>query len=426
MAGSVVKPPASAAGSLFAWIGTLTARERSTFIACVGGWGLDAMDVQIYSFVIPALIATWGISRGEAGFLGTAALLSSAVGGWLAGYIADRFGRVRTLQIAIAWFAVFTFLSGVAQNYQQLFAARVMLGFGFGGEWAAGAVLLGEVIRPEYRGKALGTMQAGWAVGWGAAAVLYAGFFSVLSTEIAWRALFWVGILPAFLVFFVRRFVDEPPVYLKARADLLAAGDKPSFFEIFQPPLLKITFLGGLLGTGAQGGYAAVTTWLPTYLRTERHLSVLDSAGYLAVSIVGAFFGYLSGGILADKIGRRLTFLTFAVGAGAVVVVYTAVPFGNTTMLVLGAPLGFFASGVFSAMGPFFTEHFPTRVRGVGQGFAYNVGRATGALFPTLVGMLSARMPLGEAIGWFAGIAYGVMAVAAFLLPETRGKALEP
>ena len=178
------------------------------------------------------------------------------------------------------------------------------------------------------------------------------------------------------------------------------------------------------MGTGAQGGYFAVTTWLPTFLRTERHLSVLDSAGYLAVSIAGAFCGYLAGGYLADRVGRRLTFLTFAIGAGAVAVLYTAVPFGDAAMLVLGFPLGFFASGVFSAMGPFFTEHFPTRVRGVGQGFAYNIGRATGALFPTLVGVLSARMSLGHAIGLFAALAYATMAFAAFLLPETRGKAL--
>ena len=408
------------------WISTLTSKERGAFAACVGGWALDAMDVQMYSFVIPTLIATWGITRAQAGVLGTAALLASAVGGWMAGWVADRYGRVRTLQVAIAWFAVFTFLSGVAQNYQQLFLVRALLGVGFGGEWAAGAVLLGEVMRPEHRGKALGMMQAGWAVGWGAAAVLYAVFFSVLPAAIAWRALFLIGILPAALVFFVRRYVQEPEVYLKSRAELAASGDKPSFLEIFRPPLLRVTVLGGLLGTGAQGGYAAVTTWLPTYLRTERKLSVLDSTGYLAVSIAGAFFGYLSGGILADKIGRRMTFLVFAIGAGAIAVIYTSISFGNGAMLLLGFPLGFFASGVFSAMGPFFTEHFPTRVRGVGQGFAYNVGRATGALFPTLVGVLSAKMALGQAIGIFAGAAYATMAIAAFLLPETRGKALAP
>ena len=417
---AVLSQPAGALG----WVSELSARERRAFVACAGGWALDAMDVQLYSFVIPALIATWGITRGQAGVLGTAALLVSAVGGWLAGWFADRYGRVRTLQFAILWFAVFTFLSGLAQNFAQLFAARALMGLGFGGEWAAGAVLLGEVVQAKHRGKALGIMQAGWAVGWGAAALLYAGFFTWLPPQTAWRALFLVGIAPALLVFFVRRYVEEPPVYVESRARLAAHGDQISLLEIFRPPLLRITLLGALMGTGAQGGYYAVTTWLPTFLRTERKLSVLDSAGYLAVSIGGAFCGYLAAGFLADRIGRRLTFLVFAIGAGTVAVIYTMISFGNTAMLGLGFPLGFFASGVFSAMGPFFTEHFPTRVRGVGQGFAYNAGRATGALFPTLVGLLSTRMPLGEAIGLFAGIAYATMAVAAFLLPETKGKVL--
>lgn len=413
-----------AARGALGWASELSLQEKRAFAACIGGWALDAMDVQLYSFAIPALIATWGITRGQAGVLGTAALLVSAAGGWVAGWFADRFGRVLTLQVAILWFAAFTFLSGLAQNFSQLFAARAVMGLGFGGEWAAGAVLLGEVIQPRHRGKALGIMQAGWALGWGTAALLYAGFFTWLPQQTAWRALFLVGIAPALLVFWVRRYVEEPPVYVESRARLAAQGDRPSFWEIFRPPLVRVTLLGALMGTGAQGGYYAVTTWLPTFLRTERKLSVLDSAGYLAVSIVGAFCGYLAGGFLADRIGRRLTFLVFAIGAGAVAIIYTMISFGNTAMLVLGFPLGFFASGVFSAMGPFFTEHFPTRVRGIGQGFAYNAGRATGALFPTLVGVLSTRMPLGEAIGLFAGLAYATMAVAAFLLPETRGKVL--
>jgi MFS family permease len=408
------------------WLWELGPREQRACVACAGGWALDAMDVQLYSFVIPALIGTWGISRGQAGELATAALLVSALGGWLAGWVADRFGRVLTLQLAILWFAGFTFLSGLAQNFQQLFAARALMGLGFGGEWAAGAVLLGEVIRAEHRGKALGLMQAGWALGWGVAALLYALFFSILPAATAWRALFFVGILPALLVFWVRRNVEEPPIYVQSRLAMHAHGVQPSFLEIFRPPLLRVTLLGGLMGTGAQGGYYAITTWLPTFLRTERHLSILDSTGYLAVSITGAFCGYIAGGLLADRIGRRLTFLVFAIGAGVVAAIYTLVPFGNTAMLALGFPLGFFASGVFSAMGPFFTEHFPTRVRGMGQGFAYNVGRASGALFPTLVGMLSTRMALGEAIGLFAGAAYATMALAAFLLPETRGKVLAP
>jgi MFS family permease len=234
------------------------------------------------------------------------------------------------------------------------------------------------------------------------------------------------GLLPGILVFFVRRLVQEPEIYTRNKAALAAAGDRPSVLEIFRPLLLRTTVLGGLLGTGAQGGYAAVTVWLPTYLRTERHLSVLNTSGYLAVLIFGSFCGYLTGAYLADRIGRRLTFLVFAIGATLVVIGYTTAPFGDAAMLVLGFPLGFFASGVFSAQGSFYAEQFPTRVRGIGQGFTYNVGRAVGALFPALVGFLAVRLTLGGAIGIFAASAFAVMAVAAFLLPETRGKVLEP
>src|ERR1700676_5408987 len=169
------------------WLRALTSNERITFGAALGGWALDAMDVQIYSFVIPALMSLWNMSRTEAGIIGTSALISSAVGGWMGGWFADRFGRVRTLQAAILWFALFTLLSGLANNFNQLLAARSLMGFGFGGEWAAGAVLLGETIRAEHRGKALGLMQSGCAMGWGTAAVLYALLFSLLPSASAWR-----------------------------------------------------------------------------------------------------------------------------------------------------------------------------------------------------------------------------------------------
>jgi MFS family permease len=347
-------------------------------------------------------------------------LLVSAVGGWLAGWLSDRYGRVRILQISILWFAFFTLLSGLSQNIEQLFVARTLMGVGFGGEWAAGAVLLGEVIRPELRGRALGFMHSGWAIGWGTAALSYALLFSLVEAETAWRCLFFVGVVPAVLVFFLRRFVPESAVYLESREQ----EKRGSFWEIFRRPLRRVTVLGTLVGMGAQGGYNALTTWLPTFLRTQRGLSVLDSSGYLAILILGSYFGYLYGGSLSDRLGRRLTFLMFAIGAGIVVATYTLIPFSNGAMLVLGFPLGFFGAGVFSGMGPFYTEHYPTHVRGVGQGFSYNAGRAVGALFPALVGFLSNRIGLGNAIGIFACIAYGVMAISAFLLPEAAGESL--
>ncbi len=407
-----------------AWYGQMSGREKSAFWASIGGWILDAMDVQILSFVFPAIIAAFAISNADAGLIGTSTLFSSAFGGWFAGALSDRIGRVRMLQITILWFAIFTGLCGFAQSYGQLLTFRALMGFGFGGEWAAAAILVGEIIRPENRGKAVGAMQSGWAVGWGMAALLATLFFSLMPTELAWRALFWVGVTPALLVLFVRRAVDEPPVYTQTIQNLDQSGAKPNFLEIFSPAILKTTILTCILTTGAQGGYYAITTWLPTFLRTERKLTVLGSGGYLAVIIIGSFAGYIVSAWLNDRIGRRTNFILFALCSIVTVIAYTQLTIDNTTMMYLGFPLGFFASGIFSGMGPFLTELFPTRVRGSGQGFAYNFGRGIAALNPLFVGMLSAKLPLGQSIGIFAVGAYGLLILAALLLPETRGRVL--
>src|SRR5499427_9543652 len=199
------------------WYRELTRSEKRTFWACFGGWALDAMDVQIFSFVIPSIVTAFTITNADAGFIGTVTLLTSALGGWFAGALADRFGRVRTLQITIVWFAFFTFLCGFAQNYTQLLIFRALMGLGFGGEWAAGAVLMGEVIRAQHRGKAVGSVQSGWAVGWGIAALAFTLVFTLLPEALAWRALFWAGLLPALLILYVRKNVQEPPVFHATR-----------------------------------------------------------------------------------------------------------------------------------------------------------------------------------------------------------------
>jgi MFS family permease len=402
------------------WYRELGTAERRTFWACFGGWALDALDVQIYSFVVPALIALWHITNAQAGLLATSALVISAFGGWLAGMLADRVGRARLLMITVAWFAFFTFLSGFTQNFGQLLVVRGFQGLGFGGEWAAGSVLIGEVIRAADRGKAVGTVQSAWAWGWGAAAILATIIFQVFPQEIAWRALFFVGILPAFLVFYIRTKVPEPKVFKEA----IGATARRGAFDIFRGDLLPTTILGAVLATGAQGGYYAITTFLPTFLRTQRHLTVLSTGGYLAVIIVGSWLGYIVSAYLSDAIGRRKNFFIYAIGSLLIAVAYTQTEISDSMMLVLGFPLGFFASGIFSGMGPVLTELFPTSVRGAGQGFCYNFGRGLAAFFPTLVGMLSASVTLGTAIGIFAAFSYAVVILAALVLPETRGREL--
>lgn len=410
--------------SLTGFFKDMNPRERRTFWACFLGWALDAMDFMIYPLVIGTIIAMWQVERGTAGLAVTVTLIVSAIGGWLAGYLSDRIGRVRTLQITILWFSIFTLLCAFAQSFEQLMVLRALLGLGFGGEWAAGAVLIGETIRAKYRGRAVGTVQSGWAVGWGAAVLLQAVCYTMIPPEQAWRWMFALGAAPALLIFFLRRYVEEPDVSSAIRKADEKKQDRPSLFEIFSPDVLRITLFTSLLCTGAQGGYYAVTTWLPTFLRTERGLTVVGSTGYLALLIVGSFIGYVWGAYLADRIGRRKLFMMFSVLASLLVVAYTQLPISNQWMLFLGFPLGICASAYFSGIGAFLTELFPTRLRGSGQGFAYNFGRGIGALFPALVGYLSASMPLSKAIAIFAVIAYSLLLIGALLLPETRGKEL--
>ena len=407
---------------MFQWMRDLTAAERRTMAGCFGGWSLDALDVQIYSFVIPTLLTTWQISRGEAGLLGTVTLVVSSFGGWFAGALSDRYGRVRVLQITVLWYAVFTFLCGFAQNFDQLFVLRALQGLGFGAEWSAGAVLMGEMIRDKYRGRAVGFVQSGWAVGWGASALLYTLLYAMLPEATAWRVMFWIGLTPALLVLWIRRSIHEPEVFqARRRSDVSGLMQA---FTVLRPPYLATTLKVALMVTGAQGGSYALSVWLPTYLKTERHLSALNTGSYLLIHICGAFIGFLTGAYLADAIGRKRTFIVSAIGSVVCVAIYLAAPIGDGLMLILGAPLGFILYMMFSAMGPFMTELYPTEVRGAGQGFCYNSGRAIGALFPALVGFLSDRLGLGGAILLFAVLAYGVMLAALMLLPETKGRSV--
>lgn len=404
------------------WLTDLDAHERTTLIATFAGWMLDGMDVMVFSFVLPTLMVLWHLGKGQAGLLGTSSLLLSAIGGWLAGLAADRWGRVRVLQLTIVWFAFFTFLSGFTNSFEQLFMVRGFQGLGFGGEWAVGSVLIGEKIRAQYRGRAVGTTQAGWAIGWGIAALFYTILFRALPVDIAWRAMFWIGLLPSFLAVWVRHHVDEPQVFESSR-ELRVSQSSMYFLQIFSPPMLRTTLLTSLVALGAQGGYYAVSTFLPLYLNA-RGLSVIKTGGYLMVVIAGSFAGYLTSAHLADGIGRKWSLVLFAVGSFTAIAIYTVVPLSNTATLLLGFPLGFFPSGSFSPMGSFFTELFPTSLRGSGQGFAYNLGRGIGALFPALVGYFSARMPLGQAIAMFAVTAYLLMVFGVLLLPETQGREL--
>jgi MFS family permease len=404
------------------WYSEASPLERRTFWASFGGWALDALDVQMFSLAIPALIVAFGISKADAGLLGSITLFFGAFGGWLGGALGDRFGRVKALQITVATFALATFACAFATSYTQLLVLKAIQGLGFGAEWACGAVLMAEIIRPEHRGRALGAVQSAWAVGWGAAVLLSALVFTYAPAEIGWRLLFALGLLPALLILFIRRGLKEPQ---RVGGGEAAAPFLATLSGIFHPDVLRSTLIGGLFGIGAHGGYAALTTFLPTYLREVRHLSVLGSSGYLAVIIVAFFCGCVTSGIISDRIGRRANVTFFASACVATVLVYIFAPLTNSQMLVLGFPLGFFSAGIPASMAALFSELYPAGVRGTGVGFCYNFGRIISAAFPFLVGYLSDHIGLGPAIGIDAAVAYSLVLIAVLMLPETRGKVFE-
>ena len=247
----------------------------------------------------------------------------------------------------------------------------------------------------------------------------------MLPQEMAWRVMFVIGLLPALLVVYVRRSVSETDAFLAGRK---AATSKPAastLLGIFRPDVLRLTLIGSLLGVGAHGGYYALMTWLPTYLKTEKHLSVLSTGGYLAVIIIAFWCGCIASAQLLDRIGRRRTVASFALCCVATVLCYIFLPLTDTQMLICGFPLGFFAAGIPASLGALFNELYPSGIRGTGVGFCYNFGRVASAGFPVLVGHMSDSMPLGQAIGIDAAIAYSLVVIAVLMLPETKGRQME-
>jgi MFS family permease len=417
----------TADGGAFGWLRALGPRGRRAFAGAFGGYALDSYDYFTLPLSMVALTAYFGLDNGQTGLFTTVTLVVSAIGGAVAGVLADRIGRVKALMITVITYAVFTVACGFAPNYETLLAFRALQGLGFGGEWAVGAILVAEYASAKHRGRTLGAIQSSWAVGWGLAVIVYTTVFSLLDDDLAWRVMFWTGALPALLVIWVRRSVEDAPEAAAAREK---SAEKGSFAAIFRrgtptaPGLLRTTLFAVLLSTGVQGGYYTLATWVPTYLKTERGLSVVGTGGYLTFLISGAFVGYLTGGYLTDRLGRRRNIWLFAVLSAVCILAYANIPSGaDTLLLVLGFPLGFCMSAIFSGFGSYLSELYPSAVRGTGQGFTYNTGRAVGAAFPTTVGFLADSWGVGGALV-FGAIGYGLAALALLGLPETRGKEL--
>jgi MFS family permease len=373
------------------WRREITREQWRVLFAAQLGWMLDAMDFLLYSFALTAIRADFSLSSAAAGALGAIPLATSAAGGVLFGYLSDRYGRARAMGWAVLTFSLLTAFTATSRNVWELVFWRAAAGIGLGGEWAAGSVLVAETWPERHRAKGLGLMQSGWAIGSMAAAIVAA----VMLPNYGWRALFVVGLAPAAFTWWVRRSVPEPPHWERPKGSPLG--------ELLRPPLRARVLVLTALCCCLLFGYWGVFTWLPAYLsspveRGGAGLTVVRSSAWILPMQVGAFLGYASFGFLADRFGRRRTFLLFVLATAAIVPVYGLLGRNASILLALGPLLGFFGHGYFSVVGSLAAEMFPPAVRNTAQGFCYNAGRAMAGFAPTTVGALSDHYGIGAAL----------------------------
>ncbi|MFN7994511.1 MAG: MFS transporter [Bryobacteraceae bacterium] len=400
------------------WHKSITPIQWKTLAAAQFGWMLDAMDVMLYAFALTAIRDDFHLTSAAAGAMASATLLASAAGGVLFGAIADRIGRARALVYSILLYSVFTALTATATGVATLLLWRTLVGIGLGGEWSAGSVLVAESWPAQHRGKAIGLMQSGWAIGYILAALLAAAVLP----HWGWRPLFAAGILPALLAGWIMKRIPEPAAWKPA------ARAKSDRGVLWNAAILRRMGLACAVTSSVLFAYWGLFTWIPAYLsspveRGGAGMSVVQSSGWIVPMQIGSFFGYTLFGFLADRFGRRPVFLTFVLGAAILVPVYGQWARHPSVLMALGPLIGFFGHGYFSVFGAMLAELFPSAIRATAQGLCYNFGRGMSALAPFTIGALADRYGIGTALA-FTSVFFAAGGALMFLLPETKGEEL--
>ncbi len=402
---------------MFSWWTSADKTAKKALVAASLGWMLDSFDVMLYALVLVSVRADLGMDAGTAGQLQSLTLVASAAGGLLFGVLADRWGRTRALMLSVLLYSIFTAACGFAQTVAQLAVFRIFLGLGMGGEWASGAALVSETWKPEHRGKAMGFMQSSWAIGYALAAIV--NWIVQDLAGLDWRAVFFVGVLPALYAFWVRRSVEEPAVWVEERA-------KPariSTWDAMGGRMLRITVAVTLMNACTMFAWWGLNSWIPSYLRASPDtggigLSNAAMNWFIIVMQVGMWFGYVTFGYIADAVGRRRAYVGYLVSASVLVLAYAYTP-TPWMLLALGPVVAFFGTGYFSGFGAVTAELYPTAVRATAQGITYNFGRIASASAPWLVGDLVQSSGYPSALS-ITAVAYLLAAVFWIAIPETK------
>ncbi len=409
---------------------TASPAERRSLLASALGWMLDGMDVTLYSMVIAELLREFHFSAAQAGLLASFTLIGSAAGGVFFGILADRAGRRFTLMASIVVYSVFTAACGFSRGILDLAAFRVLVGLGMGGQWGTGAALVAETWRAEHRAKALGLMTSGFAAGYALAAVVAA----LILPRWGWRAVFFAGILPALLTLWIRRRVEESPLWLaqaassrgtsrpsRGRAIPTSSGQAPAV------PYRKMIFVTLLMNSAALFAWWGLFTWIPPYLalpvaRGGRGLTITTSAAWITAMQAGMWLGCVTFGFISDALGRKKAYVGYLMLAAALVPLYARAQ-AAWMLLLLGPVIGFFGTGHFAGFGVITAELFPTAFRASAMGLTYNFGRALSAVAPWAIGAMAAHQSLRSAF-WISGVAFFIAGLIALTVPENRDRVL--
>ncbi len=405
------------------WYRQVKREQWKAFIATFLGWVLDGFDFTILTFIIIDIQRSFTVDAALAGLLGTVTMLTRLVGGVAAGTAADRWGRKGPLMVSILWFSIFAFLSGFSTSYTMLFAIRALFGIGMGGEWAAGMPLALEHWPAHLRGIASGILQSGYSWGFVLSSFAFRYIYPIFSANpnLGWRVMFWIGILPALMLLWIRKGVAESPVWLERQKQLTRdkKKDEVSLVRILRRDMIGVTIHTSLLMGAFIFSYHSTSFWYPTYLRETLKVQPF---WYLIALNTGGILGAMLWGRLSETgVGRRGAATLGALMGVAMIPLYLMTT--NPAYMVLGALLiGIGGPGMWGVIPTYLTERFPTPVRGVGPGFAYHAGAAIGSATPYLIGGLKDRgMGLNIAMAWFIGVAN--IAAIAFMWtgPETKG-----
>ena len=386
------------------------------------GYAMDGFDLLILGFMLSAISADRNLTPAQSGSLVTWTLIGAVVGGILFGALSDRYGRVRVLTWTIVLFAVFTGLCAIAQGYWDLLIYRTIAGIGLGGEFGIGMALAIEAWPAKHRAKAASYVALGWQVGVLAAALLT----PVLLPHIGWRGMFVVGIFPAFVAWYLRTRLHEPEIFSQKQTTL--STQKISKLESFKllvkdKATTKVS-LGIVVLTSVQNfGYYGIMIWMPNFLSKQLGFSLTKSGLWTAVTVCGMMAGIWIFGRLADRIGRKPSFLLFQLGAVISIITYSQLT-DPTAMLVAGAFLGMFVNGMMGGYGALMAEAYPTEARATAQNVLFNLGRAVGGFGPVVVGAIVSAYSFSIAIAFLAVIYVIDMVATVFLVPELKGKEL--